>query len=151
MDDDLKNNMVEILLVEDNPTDIELTLMALKECKLGNTIHVAQDGEEALDFIFGRGKYEVRNSILKPRVILLDLKLPKIGGIEVLKAIRADERTKYIPVVILTSSKEERDIIDTYKLGVNSYIVKPVQFENFAKTVKDLGLYWIILNQAPVI
>jgi two-component system, response regulator len=150
MSDDLNNQMVEILLVEDNPTDIELTLMALKESNLGNKIHVVQDGEEALDFIFGKGKFEKRNSVLKPKVILLDLKLPKIGGIDVLKTIRADERTKLIPVVVLTSSREERDIIDTYKLGVNSYIVKPVQFENFAKTVKELGLYWIILNQPPV-
>jgi two-component system, response regulator len=142
--------VVEILLVEDNPNDVELTLMALKENNLANHVQVARDGEEAIEFIFSSGKYSNRDINLKPKVILLDLKLPKIDGVEVLRKIRSDERTKTIPVVVLTSSKEERDIIETYKLGVNSYIVKPVQFEKFIKIVKDLGMYWLVVNQSPV-
>lgn len=144
------DSMVEILLVEDNPNDVELTLIALKENKLANNVQIAHDGEEALEFIFSTGKYSGRDINLKPKVILLDLKLPKVDGIEVLRKIRSDERTKTIPVVVLTSSKEERDIVETYKLGVNSYIVKPVQFENFVKVVKELGLYWLVVNQPPV-
>ena len=145
------NNLVEILLIEDNPNDIELTLRVLKENNLANNVQVVKDGEEALDFIFGTGKYEDRDINLKPKIILLDLKLPKVSGIEILQKIRADERTKYIPVVVLTSSKEERDIVDAYKLGVNSYIVKPVQFESFVKTVKELGMYWLLINQPPIL
>jgi two-component system, response regulator len=143
-------NMIDILLVEDNPNDAELTLMALKENKLANAIHHVKDGEEALEYIFGTGRYETRNTNVKPKVILLDLKLPRVDGIEVLRKIRSDDKTKNIPVVVLTSSREERDLVDAYKLGVNSYIVKPVQFENFIKVVKDLGLYWLVINQSPV-
>ncbi len=143
-------NAVDILLVEDNPNDAELTLMALKENKLANVIHHVKDGEEALEYIFGTGRYEKRDTTVKPRVILLDLKLPKVDGIEVLRKIRSDDTTKNIPVVVLTSSKEERDLVEAYKLGVNSYIVKPVQFENFIKIVKDLEMYWLVINQAPV-
>jgi CheY-like chemotaxis protein len=142
--------MVEILLVEDNPNDVELTLMALKENNLANHIHVVRDGEEAIEFVFGTGRYSGRDMSIIPKVILLDLKLPKVDGIEVLRKIRSDERTKIIPVVVLTSSREERDIVETYKLGVNSYIVKPVQFENFVKVIKDLGLYWLVVNQPPM-
>ncbi len=144
------DNMVEILLVEDNPNDVELTLMALKENNLANHIHVVRDGEEAIEFVFGTGRYSGRDMSIIPKVILLDLKLPKVDGIEVLRKIRSDERTKIIPVVVLTSSREERDIVETYKLGVNSYIVKPVQFENFVKVIKDLGLYWLVVNQPPM-
>jgi CheY-like chemotaxis protein len=142
--------MIEILLVEDNPNDVELTLMALKENNLANHVQVVRDGEEALEFIFSTGRYSGLGMSFIPKVILLDLKLPKVDGIEVLRKIRSDERTKIIPVVVLTSSREERDIVETYKLGVNSYIVKPVQFENFVKTVKDLGMYWLVVNQPPV-
>jgi two-component system, response regulator len=143
-------NLIDILLVEDNPNDAELTLMALKENKLANAIHHVKDGEEALEYIFCTGRYEKRNNNIKPRVILLDLKLPKVDGIEVLRKIRADDKTRNVPVVVLTSSKEERDLVDAYQLGVNSYIVKPVQFENFIKVVKDLELYWLVINQSPV-
>jgi two-component system response regulator len=142
--------IVEILLVEDNPNDIELTLLALTQNNLANHVQVVRDGEEALDFIFSTGKYSGRDINLKPKVVLLDLKLPKVDGIEVLQKIRADERTKTIPVVVMTSSKEQRDIVETYELGVNSYIVKPVQFENFVKVVKELGMYWLMINQPPV-
>jgi two-component system, response regulator len=145
-----EHNIVDILLVEDNPNDVELTMMALKENNLANNVHVAKDGEEALEFIFSTGRYKNRVNNINPKVILLDLKLPKVDGIEVLRNLRSNERTKCIPVVILTSSREERDIVETYKLGVNSYIVKPVQFENFIKTVKELGLYWLVVNQPPV-
>ncbi|MGA2142183.1 MAG: response regulator [Brevinematales bacterium] len=144
------DTIIEILLVEDNTNDVELTLMALKENNLANHVQVVRDGEEAIDFIFSSGKFSGRDINLKPKVILLDLKLPKVDGIEVLRKIRSDDRTKTIPVVVLTSSKEERDIVETYKLGVNSYIVKPVQFENFVKVVKDLGMYWLMVNQPPV-
>lgn len=134
---------VEILLVEDNPSDAELTIRALKKNNLSNDILWVKDGEEALDFVFGRDE----KSILKPKVILLDLKLPKVSGLEVLKTIKGDEKTKMIPIVILTSSKEEKDIIESYKFGVNSYIVKPVDFEKFVKAVGDLGMYWLLMNQ----
>ncbi len=143
-------NSVDILLVEDNPNDVELTLLALKENNLANYVHVVRDGEEALEFIFSTGRYKDRVDCVNPKVILLDLKLPKVDGIEVLQKVRSDEKTKYIPIVILTSSKQERDIVETYKLGVNSYIVKPVKFEDFIKIVRDLGLYWLVINQAPV-
>jgi len=141
--------VVEILLVEDNPRDAELTLRALKKHNLANKVHVAKDGAEALDYIFATGIYAERNIHDHPKVILLDLKLPKVDGMEVLRRIRADERTKCIPVVVLTSSQEERDIVESYKLGVNSYIVKPVDFEKFLSTVQELGLYWLLLNKPP--
>ncbi|OHD67624.1 MAG: two-component system response regulator [Spirochaetes bacterium RBG_16_49_21] len=145
-----EQTIVDILLVEDNPEDVELTLMALKDNNLANNVHVVKDGEEALEFIFTTGRYEGREENSHPKVILLDLKLPKVDGIEVLERIRSDQKTKRIPVVVLTSSKEERDIVDAYNLGVNSYIVKPVQFEGFVTIVKDLGLYWLVVNQPPV-
>lgn len=141
--------VVEILLVEDNPRDVELTLRALKKHNLANKVHVVKDGAEALDFIFATGIYAERNINDQPKVILLDLKLPKVDGMEVLRRIRADERTKCIPVVVLTSSQEERDIVESYKLGVNSYIVKPVDFDKFLSTVQELGLYWLLLNKPP--
>ncbi len=140
---------VEILLVEDNPADAELTLHALRETKLANNIHVVEDGEEALDFLFCRGTYSNRSPDQRPRFVLLDLKLPKVDGLEVLRAIKNDPRTKAIPVVILTSSKEERDLVDGYSLGVNSYIQKPVDFSQFTDVVRNSGLYWLLVNQPP--
>ncbi len=145
------NDSIEILLVEDNPNDVELALHALKKNKLANHIHVARDGAEALDFLFGTGKYADRHINRPPKVILLDLKLPKVDGLEVLKRIKGDERTRAIPVVVLTSSREERDIVESYRLGVNSYITKPVDFEQFTEAVRQLGLYWLLLNQPPVL
>jgi CheY-like chemotaxis protein len=142
-------SVVEILLVEDNPRDAELTLRALKKHNLANKVQVVKDGAEALDYIFATGAYAERNINDHPKVILLDLKLPKVDGMEVLRRIRADERTKCIPVVVLTSSQEERDIVESYKLGVNSYIVKPVDFDKFLSTVQELGLYWLLLNKPP--
>lgn len=142
-------NEVEILLVEDNPNDVELTLRALKKNNLTNRVHVVKDGAEALEYIFAAGAYASRNINHNPRVILLDLKLPKVDGLEVLRRIKSDERTKVIPVVILTSSKEERDLVESYKLGANSYIAKPVDFDSFVKAVAELGLYWLLLNQPP--
>ncbi|MEW5720094.1 MAG: response regulator [Chloroflexota bacterium] len=142
-------NDVEILLVEDNPDDVEMALRALKQNKLANRIAVVGDGEEALDFIFARGAFGDRRVENGPKVILLDLKLPKVDGLEVLRAIRGDPRTKLFPVVVLTSSRQEQDIVESYRLGVNSYIVKPVDFEKFVTTVRDLGLYWLLLNQPP--
>jgi two-component system response regulator len=144
-------NSVEILLVEDNPNDVELALHALKKNNLTNNIHVVRDGAEALEFLFGTGAYADRNPNPTPKVILLDLKLPKVDGLEVLKRIKADERTHMIPVVVLTSSREERDIVESYKLGVNSFIVKPVDFEQFTEAVRQLGMYWLLLNQPPVL
>lgn len=144
------NHQLEILLVEDNPQDAELTIRALKRRNLANQLIHVQDGQAALDFIFGTGAYAGRDVHAQPKVVLLDLKLPKIDGIEVLRRIRADERTKMLPVVVLTSSREDRDVIETYKLGTNSYIVKPVDFENFAEAVSNLGLYWLVLNQPPI-
>jgi two-component system response regulator len=141
-------NGVEILLVEDNPSDEELTLDALQAGKVTNKVFVVHDGAEALDYIFCTGTFRSRPNH-NPKVILLDLKLPKITGLEVLQRIRADETTKMIPVVVMTSSKEERDIIESYKLGVNSYIVKPVDFEQFTNAVQEIGYYWMILNQPP--
>lgn len=143
------NNTVEVLLIEDNPDDAELTIRALKKKKLANNLVHLKDGAEALDFIFGRGAYSDRDILTSPKVILLDLKMPKVNGIEVLQKIRADERTQKIPVVVLTSSKEDPDVDQCYKLGVNSYIVKPVDFDNFLEAVSNLGLYWLILNEPP--
>jgi two-component system response regulator len=143
------NDIVEILLVEDNPQDLELALRALKKANFSNRIQVARDGEEALDFIFCEGIYQDRKIEDSPKVILLDLKLPKVDGLEVLKRLKEDERTHSIPVVILTSSREQRDVVESYRLGVNSYIVKPVNFEGFANAVRDLGMYWLLLNQPP--
>src|SRR6266446_3368080 len=137
----------EILLVEDSPDDVELAIHALRREKLANGITVARDGEEALDFVFCRGAHAHRSFQHPPRLILLDLKLPKIGGLEVLKIIKNDPRTKAIPVVIMTSSREERDVIDGYKLGVNAYVQKPVDFEQFRHVVKELGLFWMVINQ----
>lgn len=140
---------VEILLVEDNADDVELTLRALKGVNLTNRIHVVRDGAEALDFLFARGAYAERNGAQAPKVVLLDLKLPKLDGLEVLERIRQDPRTKLLPVVVLTSSREEPDIKRSYALGVNSYIVKPVEFEAFVRAVSEAGLYWLLLNQPP--
>ena len=141
---------VEILLVEDNPHDAELALRALKKNNLANSVVVVTDGEEALDFIFARGAFSQRKVGNGPKVILLDLKLPKVDGLQVLRAIKGDSRTQSIPVVVLTSSTEEKDIVDSYRLGVNSYIVKPVDFEKFTGAVCGLGMYWLLLNQPPV-
>lgn len=140
---------VEILLVEDNPNDAELAIRALKKNNLANKLLWVKDGAEALDFIFGTGDYSHRDVVNGPKVILLDLRLPKVDGMEVLRRIKGDERTKTIPVVVLTSSKEDRDVIDSYKLGVNSFISKPVEFEAFAKTVSELGFYWLLVNIPP--
>ena len=143
-------NAVEILLVEDNPHDAELTMMALSEYKLANKLVWVEDGEEALDFIFARNKYSNRKVEQAPKVVLLDLKMPKVGGLEVLAEMRKDNRTKNIPVVVLTSSSEEQDIIGSYNLGVNSYIVKPVEFDKFLTAVKEIGLYWLLINRPPL-
>jgi two-component system response regulator len=140
----------DILLVEDNPVDRELTIRAFSKNKLANRLAVAKDGEEALDFLFCRGEYQEREFGTYPRLVLLDLNLPKVNGLEVLAAIKADTRTRMIPVVVLTTSKEEFDISESYRLGVNSYIVKPVDFEKFIVAMKDLGYYWLLLNEAPV-
>lgn len=145
----MDSNIVDILLVEDDPRDAELTLMALKEHKLINNIQHVKDGAEALDYLFGKGDYAERNTNIQPKVILLDLKLPKVSGLEVLKTIKANSEFKDIPIVVLTSSAMETDIIESYKLGVNSYIVKPVNFENFVESVREIGYYWIILNKIP--
>lgn len=140
---------IQILLVEDNPADVELTVRAMKKNNLANKIQVLGDGEEALDYIFAKGKYSQRSIENIPTLVLLDLKLPKIGGLEVLRQVKSDTRTKMIPVVVLTSSKEETDIIESYQLGVNSYIVKPVDFDKFILSVKELGVYWLLINQPP--
>lgn len=138
-----------ILLVEDNFDDVELTLHALKKNNIRNDVKVVNDGAEALDFLFGAGKYSDRDLTMMPTLILLDLKLPKVDGLEVLRRLRANELTKFLPVVILTSSKEEQDIINGYRLGVNSYVRKPVDFNQFAEAVSHLGLYWLLLNETP--
>jgi two-component system, response regulator len=140
---------VDILMVEDNPDDEQLTLRALGKHHLANKIHVVRDGQEALDYVFCKGKYSGRRITDHPHVILLDIKLPLIDGIEVLRRIKADDRTKTIPVVMLTSSHEERDLVETYRLGVNSYIVKPVDFEQFTESARTLGMYWMLLNRPP--
>ena len=140
---------VEILLVDDNASDVELTVRALRRHKLANNIHVAEDGQEALDFVFCRGAHADRSFAAPPKVVFLDLKMPKVDGIDVLRGIRGDARTKMIPVVILTSSKEQRDIVEGYKLGVNAYIQKPVDFEEFRRVIEQMGLFWLVVNQPP--
>lgn len=145
----LATGAVEILLVEDSPSDAELTLRALRKHNLANSLLHVSDGEEALDFLFARGAFVGRNMESPPKIVILDLKLPKVDGLEVLRSMKGDPRTRTIPVVVMTSSKEESDIVESYRLGVNSYIVKPVEFEKFVEAVKDLGLYWLLLNQAP--
>jgi two-component system, response regulator len=143
-------NDFDLVLVEDNPNDAELTIRALKKNNLVNKMQLITDGAEALEFFFATGRYTGRDQSQNPKIIILDLKLPKVDGIEILRKIKTDEKIKSIPVLILTSSREERDIIESYKLGVNSYIVKPVDFEKFATTVRDLGLYWLHLNQPMI-
>lgn len=140
---------MEILLVEDNPADAELTLHALQKSKLANKVHLVRDGEEALDFLFCRGKFSGRRFDDAPRMVLLDLKLPKVNGLQVLQELKSDDRTKAIPVIVLTTSKEERDLISSYKLGVNSYIQKPVSFSDFQDVVRQLGMYWLLVNSRP--
>jgi CheY-like chemotaxis protein len=142
-------NSVDLVLVEDNPQDLELALLALKQASPSLRIHVARDGAEAVEFIFCEGPYTGRLIAETPKVILLDLKLPKIDGLDVLKRIKGDPRTSAIPVVVLTSSSEQRDVVESYKLGVNSYIVKPVNFERYTEAVRGLGLYWMLLNRSP--
>jgi two-component system response regulator len=144
-----ETNGVEILLVEDNPDDLDMALHALRTMNLANHIQVARDGVEALDFLFCRGEHAARRIENGPKVVLLDLKLPKVDGLEVLRSIKGDPRTNMIPVVVLTSSKEQSDVVKSYNLGVNSYIVKPVNFEAFAKAVQEMGMYWLLLNQPP--
>jgi len=143
------NDEIEILLVEDNSKDVELTLHALRKENLCNLIHVVRDGEEALDFLFCRGAFASRSLDHPPRLVILDLKLPKVTGLEVLREIKNNVHTQAIPVTVLTSSKEDRDLVESYKLGVNSYIQKPVDFNQFRETVKQLGLYWLVVNQPP--
>lgn len=144
----MMDHQIEILLVEDNPSDLELTLLVLRQNKLANVIHVARDGAEALDFLFRRGGHAHRPEA-PLRLVLLDLKLPKVDGLEVLQAMRADENTRSIPVVVLTSSREQRDLISAYDFGVNSYIQKPVDFDQFQRTIRQLGLYWLVVNVPP--
>ena len=139
----------QILLVEDNPNDVKLTLHALSEENLANAIQVARDGEEALDFLFCRGEFANRSFDHPPRLVLLDIKLPKVDGLEVLRAVKGDPRTKAIPVVVISSSREESDLVKSYKLGVNAYIQKPVEFDAFRRAVKQLGLFWLVVNEPP--
>ncbi len=146
----MANSAVEILLVEDNPNDVELTLRALKKNNLANRVVVVKDGAEALDFIFATGDYSERDILNVPKVVFLDLKLPKVDGLEVLRRMKSDERTSKIPVVVLTSSQEDRDIVESYKLGVNSYVTKPVDFDQFISSVQEIGLYWLIVNKPPL-
>lgn len=142
-------NEVEVLLVEDNPSDAELTMRALKKRNLANRLFHAKDGAEALDFVFARGAFANRKVENGPKVVLLDLKLPKVDGLEVLRCIKSDERTKKIPVVVMTSSREDRDLDTCYRFGVNGYVVKPVEFEDFSRAVSELGFYWLLLNETP--
>jgi two-component system response regulator len=144
-------SQVEVLLVEDNLHDAEMTIRSLKKVNLANNLVHVKDGEEALNFIFAQGKFADRDIVNGPKVILLDIKMPKVDGIEVLRRLKANEVTRCIPVVIMTSSKEEQDIISSYELGVNSYVVKPVDFEGFAKAVSQLGMYWLLTNQPPLL
>ena len=143
------NQETEILLVEDNPADAEMTIRALRKVNLANKLVHVDDGSRALDFLFAKGEFEARKGSLQPKVILLDIKMPKVDGIEVLRKIKAEESTRMIPVVIMTSSKEEKDMLTSYSLGVNSYVVKPVNFESFARAVSELGLYWLMTNNIP--
>ncbi|HXU43293.1 MAG TPA: response regulator [Burkholderiales bacterium] len=140
---------MEILLVEDNPADAEMTLRALRRNNLANKVHWVRDGEQALDFMFRTGAYADREPGTVPKLIMLDIKMPKVDGIEVLRRVKANEETRTVPVVVMTSSNEERDVVESYRLGVNSYIVKPVQFESFLETVAKIGLYWVITNRVP--
>lgn len=146
-----ETNPVEILLVEDSAEDLELTLRALRKANLANHIEIARDGAEAIDFIFGEGIHASRDITDVPKLILLDLKLPRVDGLEVLKRIKRDPRTSHIPIVVLTSSKEQNDVTESYRLGVNSYIVKPVNFEGFTAAVQEMGMYWLLLNQPPAL
>jgi two-component system, response regulator len=145
----MAEHAVEILLVEDDPGDTELTLRALRRYNVANHIEVVADGAEALDFLFRRGAYAARDAQTVPRVVLLDLKLPKINGLQVLRQVKADAHIRSIPVVVMTSSREDRDLEQAYQLGVNSYIVKPIDFEQFTEVVRQLGLYWLLLNEHP--
>ncbi len=147
----MSSGNLDILLVEDNQDDVDLALHALRREKLANNIVTVRDGEEALDFLFCRGAFAHRSFEYPPKLVLLDLKLPKVDGMEVLKQVKSDPRTKTIPIVIMTSSKEERDLVASYHLGVNSYIQKPVDFDQFRETVKTVGLYWLVINQPPVV
>jgi CheY-like chemotaxis protein len=140
---------VEILLVDDSPEDVELSIRALRRHNLSNRIQVAEDGAEALDFLFCRGQHANRTFAHPPKLVLLDLKLPRIDGLEVLRTVRSDERTKAIPIVILTSSREQRDLVEGYNLGVSAYIQKPVEFDKFADTIRQIGMFWLLLNQPP--
>jgi two-component system, response regulator len=142
-------HVLDIILVEDNPADAELTLDALQTHRLANRVKVLRDGQEALDYFFGTGNYAGRDVCNRPKVVLLDLKLPKVDGLDVLRSLRADERTRTLPIVVLTSSNEHRDRIKSYDLGVNSYIVKPVEFDKFADAVAEIGLYWVLMNKVP--
>ena len=146
----IEHNEIDILLVEDNPDDLELTLHALRREHLANNIFAVRDGEEAVEFLFCKGRFQKRNFEHPPRLVLLDLKLPKLTGLEVLKLVKQDPRTKTVPIVVLTSSKEERDLVASYNLGVNSYIQKPVDFDTFREIVKSTGLYWMVINQRPL-
>jgi CheY-like chemotaxis protein len=142
------NELGRILIVEDDPKDVELTLTALEEYNLANEVVVTRDGEEALDYLYCRGNFKMRSSD-NPAVLLLDLKLPKVNGLEVLQQIKSDEKLKMIPVVVLTSSREERDMVASYKLGVNAYVVKPVDFHEFVNAIKELGVFWAVINEPP--
>ena len=144
-----KLSEIEVLLVEDSPRDAEMTLRSLRKRNLANHVVHVKDGQEALDWLFGAGAYVGRDPTCHPKLVLLDLKLPKVDGIEVLRAIRADERTRLMPVVVMTSSREQQDVIETYKLGVNSYVVKPVDFDGFSAAVAELGHYWLLVNHEP--
>jgi len=144
----MKNELGRILIVEDDPRDVELTLMALEDYKLANQVVVTRDGQEALDYLYCRGQFDTRSDG-NPAVVMLDLKLPKVDGLEVLKQVRSDEHLKMIPVVVLTSSHEEKDMMRSYKLGVNAYVVKPVDFHEFVNAVKELGVFWAVINEPP--
>ena len=149
MNEKSSESFAEIFLVEDNPNDVELALHALRKRKVTNNIQVARDGAEALDYLFGEGRYAGRDVRQTPNLMLLDLKLPLVDGLEVLARVKGDPRTRHIPVVVLTSSREERDLVESYQLGVNSYIVKPVNFDQFSAAIEQLELYWVLLNERP--